>query len=105
MSDWISLIPIADFPVGSSRCFVVRDRRIAVFRTEDGWHGFDDTCPHAQAPLSDGWLEDGCVICPWHGAQFDLQTGEPVTPPAVTGVQIYQLRVENDTLQLSWPEN
>lgn len=103
--DWISLIPVADFPVGASRCFLVRGERIAVFRTETGWHGFDDTCPHAQAPLSDGWLEEGCVVCPWHGARFDLQSGEALTPPATSDVRIYTLRVENNTLQLAWPQD
>jgi len=102
MIDWISLLPVADFPVGVSRCFLVRDRRIAVFRTDAAWHACDDLCPHAAAPLSDGWLEDGCVVCPWHGARFDLASGDPMTPPAASGVRIYRLRVENETLQLEW---
>lgn len=105
MNDWISLLPAADFPVGASRCFLVRETRIAVFRTADGWFAFDDECPHAKAPLSDGWLEEGCVVCPWHGARFDLGTGEALTPPAVSGVRIFRLRVENETLQLEWPAN
>lgn len=103
MSDWISLLPVADFPSGASRCFLVRETRVAVFRTPDAWFAMDDVCPHAQAPLSDGWIEDGCVVCPWHGAKFGLQSGAAMSPPATSGVRVFRLRVENDTLQLEWP--
>jgi nitrite reductase/ring-hydroxylating ferredoxin subunit len=103
MSDWIPLLPESEFPAGASRCFLVRGRRIAVFRTDVGWHGCDDLCPHAEAPLSDGWIEDGCVVCPWHGARFSLENGEALTPPAVSGVRIHRLEVENGILRLHWP--
>ena len=90
---------------GASRCFVVGGRRVAVFRSETGWVAVDDECPHAGAPLSDGWLEDGCVVCPWHGARFDAATGEALTPPAVEPVRVFSLRQEGDDLVLDWPDD
>ena len=105
MSEWIDLLPESEFPQHASRCFLVRGHRLAVFRTDAHWHAIDDECPHAGAPLSDGWLEDGCVVCPWHAARFSLVDGLPQSPPASRSVKIYPLRVENGILQVDWCEN
>jgi len=106
MSEWITLLEDVDeLDVGSGRCFEVRGKRIAVFRTEEGFHAIDDLCTHAEAPLSDGMVENGCVVCPWHGAQFDLRTGEAVTPPAVEGVKVYKVVCQDDELKLEWGSN
>jgi nitrite reductase/ring-hydroxylating ferredoxin subunit len=85
----------ADLPPGTSRCFEIAGHRIAVFHTEEGFLAIDDTCPHDGGPLSQGEVNDGCVSCPWHGAEFNLSTGEVLSPPATEGVRSYRL-VEAD---------
>lgn len=37
---------------------------------------FANKCPHLGLPLAKGKLVDGAVTCPWHGASFDICTGE-----------------------------
>lgn len=51
-----------------------------VFQSGNKWTMMLDRCPHLHIPLSTGWLEDGCVVCPWHQWKFDGE-GDCVWPP------------------------
>ncbi len=75
MSIPVRVCALADVPPESGREFVIQDRVIAVFRTADGVFAMDGICPHAGGPLAQGMLR-GCVVtCPWHGWQFQVDTG------------------------------
>jgi nitrite reductase (NADH) small subunit len=67
-----------DVPMLEGRSVGVGDRRIAVFRTPEGFYGLDHSCPHEGGPLADGIVADSCVTCPLHGWRFDLASGEVV---------------------------
>jgi nitrite reductase (NADH) small subunit len=64
-----------DVPMLEGRSVMVDGRRLAVFRTPDGFRAIDHACPHAGGPLADGIVAGGCVTCPLHGLRFDLATG------------------------------
>jgi nitrite reductase (NADH) small subunit len=64
-----------DVPLLEGRSVAVAGRRVAVFRTPDGFHAIDGACPHLGGPLADGLVADRCVTCPLHGRRFDLRTG------------------------------
>jgi len=66
---------VDDVPLLEGRTVTVAGRRIAVFRTGDGFHAVDAACPHRAGPLADGLVADNCVTCPLHGWRFDLRTG------------------------------
>jgi nitrite reductase/ring-hydroxylating ferredoxin subunit/uncharacterized membrane protein len=65
--------------------------RIVVARTERGHVAFGDRCTHRGGPLSDGVLICGTVQCPWHGSQFDVQTGEVKCGPAEKAIPTYPM--------------
>lgn len=67
------------------------DARIAVGRTENGYAAFDDRCTHRGGPLSDGVLICGTVQCPWHGSQFDVNTGAVTCGPAEQPIKTYRV--------------
>ena len=69
----------------------VDEARIVVARTEDGYAAFQDRCTHRGGPPI-GALICGTVQCPWHGSQFDVQTGEVVRS---CGGKDQDLRIEN----------
>ena len=54
---------------------------VAIARNEGQLYVFPDTCPHADESLSEGWLEDGRVICGVHFAEFELGSGEAHNRP------------------------
>jgi len=67
------------------------DDRIVVARTEKRYAAFQDRCTHKGGPLSDGALMCGTVQCPWHGSQFDVQTGEVKCGPARENIRTYDI--------------
>lgn len=86
---------LADLPPGACRRVNV-DPPIAVFNVGDGIYATDDTCSHAKASLADGYLDEDVVECPFHGAQFCVRTGEPLSPPAVRALRTYPVSVTDD---------
>jgi nitrite reductase (NADH) small subunit len=64
-----------DVPLLEGRSVTVAGRRVAVFRTPDGYHAIAAACPHKGGPLADGLVADSCVTCPLHGWRFDLRSG------------------------------
>lgn len=100
----MTLGPLAEFPLGEHRCFNLDFARVAVFHTSEGLYAIEDRCSHAEVHLSEGWLEGSCVACPWHGAQFDLKTGQALSGPAILPVKTFALRVEQDRVELAIPD-
>lgn len=74
-------------------CVLVRDG--------DGVYALGATCPHAGAPLEQGALCSGRLVCPWHKATFDIRSGDLIEPPALEGLAHYAVRVEGDDVYVA----
>lgn len=72
-------------------------RSVCLARLEDEVYAFADNCSHRDFPLSNGELDpDDCSItCEWHGARFDVRTGEALSLPATRPIRVYTSRVED----------
>ena len=90
-----------DVPMLEGRSVVVDGRRIAVFRTPEGWRAVEGACPHQSGPLADGIVADRCVTCPLHGWRFDLDTGEAVNADA--SVKVFEVVEDAGALWLRLP--
>lgn len=90
----------ADLPPGNARAVNLTDAQgtnhlvAIVCDTEGEWFAIDDTCTHADVPLSEGDIGAGCIECWAHSAEFDLRTGEG-SFPAPKPVRTYPLTIEN----------
>ena len=71
---------------------------ICVARIGDEVFAIGDTCSHSDASLSEGHITDFKIECWLHGAEFDLRTGEALTPPAVAPVKSYSVTVDGDSV-------
>lgn len=99
----ISLCPLDDIPLGMGRAFEIAGRQIAVFRTRSGSvHAVDNRCPHRSAPLADGILAGGVVVCPLHAFRFELQSGR-CEQPDFCAISVYQARVHQGHVLLKLP--
>lgn len=69
---------------------------VAVFRQNGEYYALNNVCPHQGGPLGDGKVEDGCVYCPWHGWQFELDTGNHAQ--GLKQATTYPVVVEDETI-------
>ena len=65
---------------------------LVLVRTGDTINALHDTCAHANGPLSEGVLANGCVECPFHGSRFDMKTGRNRRGPSVYDQPAYEVR-------------
>lgn len=76
MSDWHRVGGPDEIGPDSVKRVVAGDKVIALVRTSNGYCALDNACPHAGGPLSEGSIENGLIVCPWHGREYNLATGE-----------------------------
>lgn len=93
MTDWQRLAPLAEVPLGAIRAFEFAADTVAVAHTAEGVFAISDTCSHAEVSLAEGELRGCLVECWMHGSAFDLRTGIPQGPPAITPVLTYPVRL------------
>lgn len=86
----------AEVAENRGKAYQVDGVQIAVIRHGGKLFALDEFCTHADASLAFGPVKDGCVACPWHYAEFDLETGEAKSLPAVEAVKTYLVRETAD---------
>jgi len=103
MNDLHLIGRVGDVPLLEGRSVTVAGRRVAVFRTEEGHHAIDATCPHRSGPLADGLVADACVTCPLHGWRFDLRSGK--RQGGEGRIATFAVRERDGLLELCVPEH
>ncbi|MGQ4555484.1 Rieske 2Fe-2S domain-containing protein [Halobellus sp. GM3] len=83
---------------GDSLIVEVDDEQIALFVVDGEYYALSNVCPHQGGPLGNGRVEENCVYCPWHGWQFDIESGEHVQGDDV--VPTYEVVVEGTDVSL-----
>ena len=68
--------------------------RVLLARVDDRFYAISGECTHYRAPLCEGLLRGRTVLCPWHHARFDLESGRATAPPALLGLTRYRVGVE-----------
>lgn len=98
MPEFVRVATVDEIPVGEMKAFEIRHNRLAVCHTEDGFHAIADECSHDSAPIGAGRLEGNEIVCPRHGARFDIRSGEVTAVPAVVGIDTFETKVENNQI-------
>jgi 3-phenylpropionate/trans-cinnamate dioxygenase ferredoxin subunit len=98
MSEFIPAAKVSEFPSSGKLCLELDDRFIVIVKIEDNFFCLDDVCTHDGGTLGDGELTGNCLICPRHGARFDVRTGEAVTMPATEATASHEVKVEGDEI-------
>jgi 3-phenylpropionate/trans-cinnamate dioxygenase ferredoxin component len=100
MADFVKIGTSGDPAPGHGKQVQVGGKKIALFNVDGAYYAIDDTCTHRGGPLSEGELSGNEVTCPWHGAVFDVKTGNTLGPPASKGVARYNVRVTEDGIEI-----
>ena len=85
----------SDLPdINTAKEFPCGDKMICVANVGGAYSAMDNVCLHQGGPLGEGTVEDGKVVCPWHGWEYDPQTGQVVHNSSMK-VGVYPLKIEN----------
>ena len=87
-----------DIAPGEKQIYEVDGIMVVIVNLDGEYYCVEDVCTHDGGPLGEGKLDDGQLICPRHGARFDVRTGDALTLPAFEPVATYQVKVENGDL-------
>lgn len=97
MSNYVKIAEKKDIPEGTGVALDVEGKSIALFNVGGTFHAMDNTCKHRGGPLGEGSLEGEEVICPWHGWQYNVTTGECTTDPSAHQKK-YMLQIEGENI-------
>jgi 3-phenylpropionate/trans-cinnamate dioxygenase ferredoxin subunit len=103
---WIEAATLSDFDATDRKyCELTDDVQAALFKHEDGgFYAVEVWCSHQKVSLMNGDLEDYELMCPLHGACFDIRTGKHLSLPAVKPIASYPVRVDGDTILIEVPD-
>ena len=102
--DFLEIAPVSELPNGERMFVDIGDTPIVIFNIAGKFYAIGDICTHDDGPLGDGELEDFNVVCPRHGAEFDVRTGKVTSMPAVVDIPAYPVRVVDGNIEIGVPK-
>jgi 3-phenylpropionate/trans-cinnamate dioxygenase ferredoxin subunit len=101
MTDFVTVAPLSELPPGERLVFEIGRKWIAVFNVSGTIYAIEDRCTHDDGPLAEGELIGCEIVCPRHGARFDLRNGKVLSPPALVDVPWFETRIVDDSVQVA----
>jgi len=83
------------------RCVTLAGREVLICRTREGVFALDNICTHAFARMHEGRLRGLRLICPLHGASFDVRDGRVLGAPATEPLARHEVRVVEGMVQVA----
>lgn len=90
----------SDIAPGTAKPFHVEGNDVLVCNVDGSFYAIEDVCTHDGGILDQGTLEGRCIVCPRHGATFDVETGAALTLPAVMPVQTFAVTLDGDEISV-----
>jgi 3-phenylpropionate/trans-cinnamate dioxygenase ferredoxin component len=100
MADFVRVAKTNELEPGQGRLVEAKGKQIALFNVDGKFFAVDNTCTHRGGPLAEGEASGHKVTCPYHGATFDIRTGEVLGPPAQRAVARYGVRVTGTDIEV-----
>lgn len=100
---YVRIIPASEILPGERISFEVEGVQIALFNVDGRFYAIGDVCTHDNGPLGDGELIGLEVVCPRHGARFDVRTGQATRRPAVKNAPWYPTRIVDEMIEVGIP--
>ena len=98
----IAVAPLEELPPGTHRLVETETLSLGVYNCGGRLFAIEDRCSHDDGPLCHGlWDVELCtVVCPRHGATFDIRTGDALTLPAYEPVRTFPVRVDDGIVKV-----
>jgi 3-phenylpropionate/trans-cinnamate dioxygenase ferredoxin subunit len=95
---FLKVAKLSDLSEGKIKLVPAGDENICLIMSGGKVYAVQEYCTHEDGPLSEGFLEDGKIVCPWHQAKFDIKTGkvDPDTNWTKRDLKTYKVRVKGE---------
>ena len=100
MAEFITVATVDEIPPGERLIVEIGRRWVAIFNLDGNFHAIEDRCTHDDGPLAEGEVVGCQVICPRHGARFDIRDGKVLSAPALVDVPTFETRVIGEDIQI-----
>lgn len=97
MAEFIKVAKLSDLSPGEKIRVEYEDEDVGLINLDNEIYAISDVCTHDDGPLMDGELEGEYIICPRHGARFNIKTGD-YTFPAFAPLPRYQVKIEGNDI-------
>ena len=101
--DFYPVISIDDLISGERIFIEVNDMSVVVFNIAGDIYAIEDRCTHDNGPLGEGDLEGFEIVCPRHGARFDVRDGRAISLPAVEPTKYFPIRIVDNQIEIGIP--
>lgn len=101
MGEFKKVAVVADVPAGSMKAVQTRHRRLVLCNVGGIYYAVADECTHDGAPISTGRLFREQLVCPRHGARFNVKTGLVEAPPAVVPLETFEVKVDGEDIWIA----
>jgi nitrite reductase/ring-hydroxylating ferredoxin subunit/uncharacterized membrane protein len=99
-TEWTDAVAASEVRDGQLRRVDVEGQPVLLTRQGGRLLAIGAVCSHYGGPLEDGELDGSCVVCPWHGSEFDLADGSVVRGPATVPQQAYDVRTVGERIEV-----
>jgi 3-phenylpropionate/trans-cinnamate dioxygenase ferredoxin subunit len=100
MTEFIKVAKTSDLAPGEKMLVEYDEEDVGLFNINGEFYAISDVCTHDDGPLVEGRLDDEWIICPRHGARFNVKTGQQ-TMPAFAPVPLYEVKIEGDDILIA----
>ena len=97
---WVDVGSIQDIADGAAKVVMLSGERVAVFRRGASVFALSNVCQHQNGPLGEGRIVNGCAVCPWHGYEYELETGAS-PPPFHESVPTFPIQLKAGRILIS----
>ncbi|MBE3144371.1 MAG: non-heme iron oxygenase ferredoxin subunit [Planctomycetes bacterium] len=102
--EYVEIAPVDQLTDGERLFVELGGKSIVLFNLAGKLFAIGDVCSHDNGPVGDGEIEENEIICPRHGARFDIRTGKATSLPALVDIPAYPVRVMEGMVQIGMPK-
>ncbi|MFQ5611849.1 MAG: Rieske (2Fe-2S) protein [Anaerolineae bacterium] len=100
MTEFIKVAKTTELEPGGKVLVEYDGEDVGLFNIDGQFYAISDVCTHDDGPLVEGDLDGEWIVCPRHGARFNVTTGQQ-TMPAFAPVPLYEVKIEGEDIYIA----
>lgn len=101
--DLHAVAKVGELTPGQAKQVRIGGRVLALYNIDGTFYATDDTCTHALASLTEGYIEGDIVECPLHQGCFHIPSGKAMGPPVTQDVRVYPVKIVDEEIYIEVP--